>query len=63
MSIKNTPKISTITISTQLPHCQLNLTNIGKYLSIDDDIIGIKYKSQNVTSGFSLLYNFKISLF
>jgi TATA-box binding protein (TBP) (component of TFIID and TFIIIB) len=54
MSIKNTPKISTITISTQLPYCTftddvgrqqggLNLTNIGKYLSIDDDIIGIKY--------------------
>lgn len=43
MSLKNVPKISTITISTQLPYCQLNLTNIGKYLHIDDDIIGIKY--------------------
>lgn len=43
MVIKNVPKISTITISSQLPGCQLNLTNIGKYLSIDDDIIGIKY--------------------
>lgn len=43
MVIKNAPKISTITISSQLPYCQLNLTNIGKYLSIDDDIIGIKY--------------------
>ena len=36
-------KISTITISTQLPYCNLNLTNIGKYLSIDDEIIGLKY--------------------
>ena len=41
--LKSEPKISTITISTQLPYCQLNLTNIGKYLSIDDQIIGIKY--------------------
>ena len=29
-------KISTITMSTQLPNCNLNLTNIGKYLPIDD---------------------------
>ena len=36
-------KISTITISTQLPDCQLNLTNIGKYLDIDNEIVGIKY--------------------
>ena len=36
-------KISTVTLSTKLPNCQLNLTNIGKYLDIDDDIIGIKY--------------------
>lgn len=38
-----TVKISTITLSTRLPDCQLNLTNIGKYLDIDDEIIGIKY--------------------
>lgn len=37
------PKISTITTSTQLPYCQLNLTNIGKYLQIDNEIIGLKY--------------------
>jgi len=37
------PKISTMTISTQLPNCQLNLTNIGKYLDIDENIIGIKF--------------------
>jgi TATA-box binding protein (TBP) (component of TFIID and TFIIIB) len=36
-------KISTITLSTKLPVCQLNLTNIGKYLDIDDIIIGLKY--------------------
>jgi len=36
-------KISTITLSTKLHDCQLNLTNIGKYLDIDNDIIGIKY--------------------
>jgi len=36
-------KISTITLSTQLPFCNLNLTNIGKYLDIDEDIIGLKY--------------------
>lgn len=37
-------KISTITASTQFPNCSLNLTNIGKYLNIDNDIVGIKYK-------------------
>jgi TATA-box binding protein (TBP) (component of TFIID and TFIIIB) len=36
-------KISTVTLSTKLPDCQLNLTNIGKYLEIDKDILGIKY--------------------
>jgi TATA-box binding protein (TBP) (component of TFIID and TFIIIB) len=36
-------KISTITLSSQLPLCNLNLTNIGKYLDIDNEIIGIKY--------------------
>jgi TATA-box binding protein (TBP) (component of TFIID and TFIIIB) len=36
-------KISTITLSTKMPNCQLNLTNIGKYLDIDDIIIGLKY--------------------
>ena len=36
-------KISTITLSTKLPDCQVNLTNVGKYLDIDDEIIGIKY--------------------
>lgn len=36
-------KISTITLSCQLPVCNLNLTNIGKYLDIDNEIIGIKY--------------------
>lgn len=36
-------KISTITMSCQLPNCNLNLTNIGKYLNIDKEIIGLKY--------------------
>jgi TATA-box binding protein (TBP) (component of TFIID and TFIIIB) len=39
----DTIKISTITLSTHLPNCQLNLTNVGKYLDIDDEIIGLKY--------------------
>lgn len=36
-------KVSTITMSLQIPNCNLNLMNIGKYLQIDDNIIGIKY--------------------
>ena len=36
-------KISTITMSMQIPDCNLNLMNIGKYLEIDENIIGIKY--------------------
>jgi TATA-box binding protein (TBP) (component of TFIID and TFIIIB) len=36
-------KVSTITMSLQIPNCNLNLMNIGKYLNIDDHIIGIKY--------------------
>jgi TATA-box binding protein (TBP) (component of TFIID and TFIIIB) len=46
-------KISTITMSCKLPDCELNLVNIGKYLEIDDEIIGIKYKyaQLNVTKG------------
>lgn len=41
-------RISTITLTTKLPGCSLNLTNIGKYLDIDDDIIGIKYNYANL---------------
>lgn len=36
-------KISTITMSMQAPDCNLNLINIGKYLEIDNHILGIKY--------------------
>lgn len=36
-------KVSTITMSLQIPNCNLNLMNIGKYLNIDANIIGIKY--------------------
>ena len=43
MSNDTNIKISTITLSSQLPACNLNLTNIGKYLDIDKEIIGIKY--------------------
>lgn len=35
--------ISTITMSMQIPNCCLNLMNVGKYLDIDVDIIGVKY--------------------
>jgi len=41
-------KISTITLSTQLPNCQINLTNVGKYLEINDQIIGVKYQFGNL---------------
>jgi TATA-box binding protein (TBP) (component of TFIID and TFIIIB) len=46
-------KISTVTMSTRFPGCTINLTNIGKYLDIDDIIIGIKYNyaDLNVTKG------------
>ena len=50
--IKDIPinmKVSTITLSTQLPYCKLNLTNIGKYLDIDDVILGIKYNYADVS--------------
>jgi len=42
-------KISTMTMSTQFPNCALNLANIGKYLDIDDNIIGIKYNHANLS--------------
>jgi TATA-box binding protein (TBP) (component of TFIID and TFIIIB) len=37
--------ISTITLTTQLPNCELNLFNVGKFLEIDEDILGIKYNN------------------
>lgn len=36
-------KVATITLTTRLPDCELHLINIGKYLEIDDEILGIKY--------------------
>lgn len=36
-------KISTITMSLNIPNCNLNLINIGKYLEIDENILGIKF--------------------
>lgn len=44
----NSLKISTITLSTQLPNCQINLTNVGKYLNTNDKIVGIKYQFGNL---------------
>ena len=41
-------KISTITLSTQLPNCKLNIINIGKYLNINDKVVGIKYNFANL---------------
>lgn len=39
------PKVATITISTEFPNCKgLVLHSIGKYLPIDDEILGIKYQ-------------------
>lgn len=44
----NSLKISTITLSTQLPNCEINLTNVGKYLDINDKVIGVKYQFGNL---------------
>jgi len=40
-------KVSTITMTMQIPDCQFNLNNIGRYLEIDDTILGIKYHYGN----------------
>jgi TATA-box binding protein (TBP) (component of TFIID and TFIIIB) len=42
-------KISTITMSMQIPDVNLNLMNIGKYMDIDDEIIGIKYNCGKIS--------------
>jgi len=42
-------KISTITMSMQIPDANLNLMNIGKYMDIDDEIIGIKYNCGKIS--------------
>lgn len=36
--------IITITMSTKTNNCSLNIYNIGKYLELDNEITGIKYK-------------------
>ncbi len=60
MNQAKTFKIATVTMSTKFPNCTINLTNIGKYLDIDDEIIGIKYNHAevNVTKGayFTTIY-------
>ena len=38
-------QISTITMSINIPNCILNIINIGKYLEIDETIIGLKYQN------------------
>jgi len=38
-------KVSTMTMSCRFPDCRLNLLTIGKYLDIDEDIIGLKYNN------------------
>ena len=40
-------KVSTITLSTKIPNCQIILINVGKYLDIDNEILGIKYNFAN----------------
>lgn len=42
-------KISTITCSAQIPNCILNILKIGKYLEIDDVILGLKYMCGDVS--------------
>jgi len=49
-------KISTITMSMRLPNCKFNLNNIGKYLEIDDTILGIKYHYGNGESSIKGKY-------
>lgn len=36
-------RVSTITMSMRFPDCNFNLNNIGRYIKIDDNILGIKY--------------------
>ena len=40
-------KVSTITMSMQIPDSIFNLNNIGRYLDIDDTVLGIKYHYGN----------------
>lgn len=42
----DTLRITTMTISSHT-NVQINLANVGKYLDIDDDIVGIKYNHAN----------------
>lgn len=56
-------KVSTITMSMQIPDCTLNLTNIGEHIEIDDNIIGIKYNSgkESISKGKYLTAIYKKS--
>ena len=56
-------QIATITMSSKITNCELNLVNIGKYLEIDHDIIGIKYSYGNIcfSRGIYTTTNYKKS--
>lgn len=56
-------EISTMTMSSKIMNCELNLVNIGKYLEIDNDIIGIKYSYGNIcfSRGIYTTTNYKKS--
>lgn len=41
-------KVSTMTICAKLPDCRIHLLNVGKYMEIDKDIVGIKYSHANL---------------
>jgi len=49
MNENNDYKIATITLNCKINNCELDLINVGKYLEIDDDIVGIKYSYGNVS--------------
>jgi len=38
-------KVSTMTMSCRYPNCRLNLLSIGKYLDVDEEIIGFKFNN------------------
>ena len=55
--------IATMTMSSKITDCELNLVNIGKYLELDRDIIGIKYTYGNIcfSRGIYTTTNYKKS--
>ncbi|NDC95528.1 hypothetical protein EB118_13710 [bacterium] len=55
------PRVSTMTVTTQFPNCELELINVGRYLVIDEIILGIKYSqgTLNVLKGRYLTAHYK----